>query len=161
MAREERDREDLMAEATALVERVSLRLPGSVEAVVAGFRVDGGASFYFAPERVYHFNAAGQLRRAFVDGRLYKANGGRLTSMIRRRTSAAVLLESRELTDQETLAFVDTLREHLDVLAAGLRDERYERLGQVPTDGSVVERVMQWLAWQGASVAIAQSPRAR
>jgi hypothetical protein len=140
---------------------VSLQIPGSVQPLVVGFRVDGGASFYFTPEHVYHFNAAGQLRRAYVDGRLYKASGGRLTSMLRRRTPSAVLLESHELTDQETSAFVAALEKQLQLLDVCLRENNYERLEQVPADGSLVDRIGQWLALHGAVVSIAQSPSAR
>ena len=80
MVRDERDREDLLAEATALVERISLRIDPQQEPVVIGFRRDGSASFYCAAEEVYHFNSAGQMRRAYVDGQLFKATAGRLAS---------------------------------------------------------------------------------
>ena len=46
MARHEEDREDLLAEATALVERAELVVEGAAESVVIGFRRDGCASIY-------------------------------------------------------------------------------------------------------------------
>ena len=57
MAREEHARENLIAEATALVERVELLLAGLPEPVVAGFRPDGSASLFFADDPVYQFNS--------------------------------------------------------------------------------------------------------
>src|SRR5688572_26999220 len=68
MSRRESDREDLLREATALVERVELLVPGEGEPVVAGFRRDGSLSVFFGPEAVYQFNSAGELRRAFAGG---------------------------------------------------------------------------------------------
>jgi len=73
MAREEEPREDLLREATALVERVELQIEGFAETIVAGFRRDGAASFYFGQDFVFQFNTANQLRRGYVEGRLFKA----------------------------------------------------------------------------------------
>ena len=82
MAREEADREDLLGDATAFVERIEWRLPSGDptaqsdppgQIVFAGFRADDAVSFYFDADPVYHFNAAGQLRRAFCQGLLLKA----------------------------------------------------------------------------------------
>ena len=47
MARQESNREDLLREATALVERVELHVPAFEEPIVVGFRRDGCASFLF------------------------------------------------------------------------------------------------------------------
>src|SRR5690606_4241518 len=97
MARQEQDREDLLKEATALVERVELAIDGMPEHVVVGFRADGCASFYFGPEPVWHFNTSQELRRAYVGGLLYKAEQGRLVSLQRNRTSGQVQLLRHEL----------------------------------------------------------------
>ena len=78
MSRTEQDREDLLREATALIERVELRVSGWSESVVAGFRRGGQASFFFGADLVYQFNAALQLRRGFHNGQLIKAEDGRL-----------------------------------------------------------------------------------
>jgi len=107
MAREEQHREDLMAEATALVERVSLELAATATPVVMGFRRDHGASIYFDADRVYQFTSGGQLRRAFVDELLYKAERGRLVAMRRQRGAQAVELISHpvdESCEREFLA---------------------------------------------------------
>ena len=47
MAQRETNREDLLREATALVERAEIRIPGESEPIVVGFRRDGSASFFF------------------------------------------------------------------------------------------------------------------
>src|SRR5512138_3714273 len=106
MSRHESDREDLLREATALVERVELSVAGMTENVVAGFRRDGAASFFFGADPVYQFNAAGELRRAFVGGLLYKTDRGKLVEMRRERTAEAVELRSRQLDAVETASFL-------------------------------------------------------
>ena len=64
MSRQQQDREDLLQEATALVQRIGLRLAGEDEELVIGFRRDGGASFYWGGSLAYQFNSRGHLRRA-------------------------------------------------------------------------------------------------
>ena len=72
------NREDLLREATALVERIELvphrdRQFDASEPIVVGFRADGALSIFFGDDPVYQFNAAGELRRAYCDGLLFKA----------------------------------------------------------------------------------------
>ena len=92
MARRESDREDLLREATALVERAELTIEGFDEPIVVGFRRDGSASFFFGADPVYQFNTAFELRRAFVVGLLYKAEEcfGVWRHRLRRTGEAAV-----------------------------------------------------------------------
>ncbi len=123
MAREEQARENLIAEATALVERVELLLAGVAEPVVAGFRTDGSASLFFADDPVYQFNSQGKLRRAFVGGLLYKANAGRLVEMTRSRAAGQVQLVSRELSADALAEFLAALRA-LNDLAGSLESGR-------------------------------------
>src|SRR5215471_16940100 len=101
MAREESEREDLLREATALVSRAELSVKGFDENIVAGFRRDGSASFYFGQDTVYQFNLSLQLRRAFLDGHLYKPQRGRMIQLTRRRTESAVELVRHELAANE------------------------------------------------------------
>src|SRR5436190_5016936 len=129
MSRHESDREDLLKEATALVERVELRLEGEAESIVAGFRRDGAASFFFGADPVYQFNAAKELRRAFVGGLLYKTDSGRLVQMRRERTAEAVELRSRELDAVETAAFLSRAEAELAVLQSALAASRFEVVG--------------------------------
>src|SRR5262245_10991650 len=100
MAREESDREDLLREATALVERIELivDIGNAGQHVVAGFRTNGAASIFFGADPVYQFNAAGELRRAYCDGVLIKGSRGRLVSLSRKRLANESLLLSCEFT---------------------------------------------------------------
>lgn len=161
MAREEQDREDLLAEAKALIERISLRLGNDAEETVVGFRRDGSASVFFGPQPVYQLNSQDQLRRAFADGLIYKAEAGRLVALRRQRTEQAVELVRRVLNDAEAQQFVAEMHRQLDRLQTALGQSDFALVGQVPETTNVVDRVRQWIAGLPPSIAIAPSPRVR
>jgi len=159
MARDEQNREDLLAQATALVERASLRLPGHADETVVGFRRDGGLAIYFSPELVYQFNSTGKLRRAFVGDLLFKAQAGTLVSLERERGVDVVHLVSRRLDAEATQAFLLDMHSHLTQLQRSLLDGSYALIGQVPAGTDVLSRVRQWLTTFAGGVGVARSPR--
>jgi hypothetical protein len=161
MAREEADREDLIAEATALVERAELELAGLAEPLVAGFRRDGCLSLYFGQDPVYHFNRAGELRRAFVDGLLYKAVGGRLCSLRRNRIPGETQLIGHDLSDAEAALVLRALTAQLQELQATIRAGQFQELREVSPSKKVVERLTDWLGAHAAAVLVAAAPSAR
>ncbi len=148
MAREPSDREDLLRDATALVERIELAPPGAAEAdhVVVGFRAEGAVGFFFGSEPVYQFNTADRLRRAYCDDRLVKAVRGRLVALRRTSQPGEVQLLRRQLTDDEQDAFLARMRGELAALATGLDDGSCRIVGQVPDGADVLARVRAWLA---------------
>lgn len=158
MARQESDREDLLREATALVERAELAVAGEHEPVTVGFRKDGSLSVFFGGDPVYQFNAAGQLRRAFSGGLLYKAEGGRLVELRRERSASEVALVRRELTSEETTNFLTAAITRLISLRDSLAAGDYKVTGQVPADRDITSRVRKWLDEHLASLAIAGRP---
>jgi hypothetical protein len=160
MAREEHDREDLLAEATALVERAELALPGRAEPIVIGFRRDGCGSIYLTASLVWHFNSQGRLRRAFADGLLYKAEHGRLVALRREQGADEVQLVRRELGAGETARFLDELERHLDELRQDLALETVRIMRQIPVEGDVLGRIRDWLATLASPPQLADSPRA-
>ena len=159
MSRQESERENLLREATALVERVELRLPKQPDSIVAGFRRDGSASFFFGQSPVYQFNSRRELRRAYVGGLLYKTDNGQLVEMRRERTAVAVELRSRPLRDDEAEKFLVDAESWLsslrDALAAGTADV----IGQVPIEQDVVARVTAWLQEVPAKIVLANTSR--
>ncbi len=157
MAREKADREDLLREATAFVERVEISLVEH-KPIVVGFRRDGSLSCYLNPDMVYQFNARGELRRAFVAGVLYKADRGRLARLDRRETATAVELVRAELTEPQTVEFLQLMQRQLGELRAALLSGSYRLIGQVPSEGNVLARVVEWLAVDTPRT-IAASPR--
>jgi hypothetical protein len=161
MARERQDREELLAEATALVERAELMVEGESQPVIAGFRRDGCLSLFFGPERVYQFNTRHALRRAYVAEKLYKAEKGRLVALDRRREAGAVYLVRHELDQAESERFLDDMIRRLNSLLHALAGQRFTVAGQVPVNAAVAERVRDWLAEHANNIRIAISPHAR
>ncbi len=152
------DREDLLAEATALVDRIELAVEGFAEPVVVGFRRQGAASIYYGADPAYHFNAAGELRRAYCDGLLYKADKGRLAAMNRQRTDSAVELVRHDLNDHEQQAFGERLAVNLRNLREALDAGRFIVRGEIPQGGNVLAKARHWLAEIPSPPAIAQRP---
>jgi hypothetical protein len=159
MPQECHDREDLLRDARALVPRVQIQatLSGRRVSLFAGFRGDA-LSLYYNADPVFHFNAEGELRRAFLDGRLVKAEASRLVAMERVFTPTSVELHAEEVSaDAQAALLVDLaarLTELRDVLAAG----DYALDGQVPPDGDTIARLAAWLAPERRPT-VADTPR--
>lgn len=158
MARTEHDREDLLREATAMVERAELQIPGCSDPIVVGFRRNGSFSCYFGGDPVYQFNTAGELRRAFVGGLLYKGEQGRLIALRRERSENETLLLRQSCDDQTAAALLRSARERLAQLEAALNQQRFSLAGQVPSSGDVVAKVRHWLDALPAELSVASSP---
>jgi hypothetical protein len=159
MARESADREDLLREATALLERAELQVIGFDEPIVAGFRRDGAASFYFGPNVVYQFNANKELRRGFLDERLYKATGGRLAALTPIRSAEQTELRRHDLSDAEAQKFLSDVAIRLKQFLKSLTASEFTLIGQVPSDSDVVDKIRRWLAELPEQISIAGSPR--
>lgn len=159
MARQESDREDLLREATALAERIELApAAGDGEHVVVGFRRDSAASIYFGADPAYHFNAAGELRRAYCDGLLIKAEHGRLVSLERVRQENEVQLLRREMPVEAQQKFLAEMADRLRMLVQQCREQKLISVGQVPAEADVFSRVIAWLS-NCKDVVVAASPR--
>ena len=122
MARNESDREDLIREATAMRNRIEWQIPGDSEPVFAGVRSDGSLSVYFGQESVYQFNSCGQLRRAYVDGFLYRTQGKTLAKLHRERSLNQTVLARNDLNSDELSLFLTAMDDRLRRLAASLSD---------------------------------------
>ncbi|QDU94676.1 hypothetical protein [Lignipirellula cremea] len=162
MARQEEDREDILREATALVQRIELRLPGdSEEPVVAGFRTSGAICFYFGADPVYQFNSQGELRRGYRGGLLIKAERGKLYTLRRERTDGQVVLHRSELSAAATDELGWTMRALLGQLRDDLQAGRCTITGQVPPDQDVAALVQVWLDENADAFSIADAPNSR
>ena len=146
MARLELDREDLIRDATAYVERIELAVPGEPEAVVVGFRRTNCVSFYFGPAPVYQFNSLGQLRRANYRGLLWKAEDGRLVPMLRQRKESEVQLLWHEPSADEVREFLCEMKARLTRLATAIADGQTTTLRQIPQNADILGRTQKWLA---------------
>jgi hypothetical protein len=158
MARRELEREDILREATALVERVEIQVPGCEEPVVIGFRREGAASVFFGSDPVYQFNTAGQLRRAYAGGLLYKAERGRLVALHRERGPTEAALVRHELDSGETADFLAALESRLSQLKAAVAGNAFVVSGQVPSGADMVGRIRRWLDGLPLQVKVATAP---
>ncbi len=159
MAHQERNREDLLLEATALVERAEFQIAGESEAVVIGWRTNGAASIYFGQDVAYHFNSAGHLRRAFIEGRLIKAEDGQLASLVRHRSTDAVHLVRHDLMPAESAKLLAEAAGRINGVASALAGKQFQLLRQVPPDGTFTVRATFWLQSIQAPIQIAESSR--
>ena len=158
MARQEHDREDILAEATALVERAECSIAEKAEPIVVGFRRVGAASIYFGSCAAYHFDSAQRLRRAYLAGRLYKADRGRLASLDRRRTGDEVQLVRHDLNDAEQADFLNSMQQRIERFKAAAAAGRIQWMREIP-DIAVRERIVAWLAGTPERIAIAPTAR--
>lgn len=159
MASHEADREDMLREATALVHRAELQLTGDATTIVVGFRRDGSLSIYFGGDPVYQFTSQGALRRAFIDGLLYRAERGRLVSLRRERGAEATLLIRHDLTLAEQTEIAAQVERALERLLAQISGA-FQLVGEVPQGSNVVSRVRDRLAGRPHPLTIADRPHA-
>ncbi len=159
MAREEEARENLLREAVALGARIELVIAAFDKPIVAGFRVDGAASFFFGQQIVYQFNKDGKLRRGFFDGKLFKAEHHQLVQLTRDRTVGGVNLLRHELTTEETTQFLSTASRLLRTLYDAISTGKFEIIGQVPLNEDVISQIRNWLENLPPTISLAKSPR--
>lgn len=150
MAKEEHEREDLLRDAKAYDSRAQWHVPFCLEPVFVGFRANGGPSFYFGQDEVYHFNSMGQLRRAFIAGKLLKAEGGRLVELTRERTTQGVQLLRRELSVTEADEILTRFHQQVTALvqafSAGAAELDGEVLPQEQPPQGVSQMINAWSA---------------
>ncbi|MFV0443774.1 MAG: hypothetical protein ACK5Q5_09410 [Planctomycetaceae bacterium] len=130
MARNEANREDLLAEATALSPRAEWNWNDI--SVVVGLRPDGAMSIYFDGDPMYQFDPRGCLRRALVDGLLYRTQGDRLAALRRVRSDVETTLCRHDLTPLELLQFLQSMRSLLSQFESSVKQHRAALVRSVP-----------------------------
>lgn len=105
MARQETDREDLFAEALALVRRAEWCGPGLPAPLLLGERENGWFTVYIGHDCYYQFDAEDRLRRAYAAPALYRTQGATLARLDRDRTSDVTVLQRRDLGPTELAEF--------------------------------------------------------
>lgn len=147
MARNESDREDLIREATAFPDRIEWNVPELDELVIAGVKADGSLAIYFGADPVYQFSSTGGLRRAFVDGCLYRTQGHTLARLIRDRSSEATVLQRSDLSDEELTQFLACMDDRLSHLKRRLLEGTVTTIrsvskGRAPDYASLIDAVI-------------------
>jgi hypothetical protein len=123
-----------MQEAIALRRRVEFAVPGESEAIVAGLRDGGELATYFGMDPVFQFDALRGLRRAFVDGLLYRTQGATLAQLRTERTASSTELVRHDLDANELRIFMANMCERLHNLHSAIADGRAKIARQVPED---------------------------
>ena len=116
MALNEQDREDLMREAIAFYPRAELQVDHELLPVFWGQKENGHYSFYFGSDPVYQFDQNGLLRRAYVDGYLYRTQGNILARLNRERTSNESILKRYDLTITESAVLLQEMSNRFEKL---------------------------------------------
>ncbi|MEM1224490.1 MAG: hypothetical protein AAGJ40_02270 [Planctomycetota bacterium] len=126
MARNEQEREDLLAEGIQLVRR------GRISAVIqdveiqwlAGWRQSGAFSVFENSDPVFQFNVSSRLRRVFKDAVRYAAHGGLLHELVRQPDpSGRLRLERRVLTGDESAVMTSRWSQIFHRLNHAVEDE--------------------------------------
>lgn len=132
MKRDEHGREDVMREAVSLNERIEFRLPSTSEPIVLGLNQFGWLFVYIGSDPMYRFDHLGRLRRAFVDGFLFRTSGKSLARLDRRgvvdgpQSTESVLLR-QDLSAQELDEFRLRMRFQIEELLKHLNPEAVTR----------------------------------
>ena len=161
MDRHEADREDLIREAVALKTRVEWYVPGESEPVVTGVRSDLSLSIFFGQDLVYHFNSEGQLRRAYVDGFLFRTQGCTLARLQRKRSGAETILMRNDLTGLELAEFLASMRSRLAALRTAVQNGVATVLRSVVDESLAVDFLVAIQASESASPPLAPPIAAR
>ncbi|HEV8001670.1 MAG TPA: hypothetical protein VGP63_17425 [Planctomycetaceae bacterium] len=138
--------ENPMRDAVALTERVELRRNRSPDAIVAGFHRDGRLSLYFGDDPYYQFDPLGRLRRALVDGRLFRTQGTALAVLTRAASAEAAILVRHDLDPNELGQFLRVMLAQVGELREGLAAGAFEVVRQIPSDAAIVERLVESLS---------------
>ncbi len=159
MSRNEADREDLLREATGLVERAEFVVASFAEPIVAGFRHNGAVSFFFGASPVLQFNQDLQLRRAYDAGSLIKAEEGRLVELQRQRSAKEVALVRREWDPERQEKF---LQDSAVLLARFRKELEQGRAAQraAPAHVDLIPRLLQVLNQLSDGLKVAGRPHA-
>ena len=153
MAQHEDDREDLMREAVALPHRVELSVNGFESLITIGFRPNSAMSIFIGQDPVYQFDPEGRLRRAFVDGLLYRSQHTTLAMLKRERTDTQTLLLRTDIADDALQSFRGTMLFSLQILEQKLNSADFTIRRSVPDAISHITRIQSTLA----SIRLAES----
>lgn len=139
MARNEADREDLLAEAIALTRRVEIQTVTESSNIVIGFRTTGWLSIYFGQDLMYQFDEVGRFRRGFAAGMLYRTQGNTIAQMHRQRSETETTLVRRDLSSEQLRQFQERLHDKIRSLQSLLASGAFVVLRRIPDEDIIPE----------------------
>ncbi len=131
-----------MQDATALVRRVEFSV-SCKQPIVTGFRKTNFLSIYFDQDPVFHFDDHGRLRRAFVDGYLYRTQGKTLARLTRQRNEQSTELLRYDLSDEELRSFRERLIQQLSSLLNAMQKGDSRVVRQIPDNVDVMNELQR------------------
>jgi len=156
VARNESDKEDLIRDASALVERAEIACEGFEELITIGFFADGRCSIYFAQDPFYQFDSQGRLRRAYQAGFLYRSQHSTLSRIDRRRDvksdgdTQRVVLQRADLSAPDLQKFRCRMRGLIERFYQQIEANEFQVLRAVTSDGglppgtvALLERILE------------------
>lgn len=123
-----------MAEVVTLSPRVALLVPGFATEIIAGRRSDGRWSLFFGGDPVFHFDADDRLRRAFLEGTLYRSQGTTLARLSRQETPGETVLLRHDLSPAELATFLQNLQSLLSRLVTAFSEGHVTVQQSIPAD---------------------------
>ena len=155
MAKQTEDREDLMRDATAYVQRIEFQW-NDKQTIFVGFRQGGEPSFYFGQAFVLQFNAKGELRRAFWRDRLLASYQHQVHWL--QKGDGRVRLQRTPLNDAEALEFLASAEQHLAELRGNLAEERLSVLAELADGQDLGAEISGWLQQHASPLKLALHP---
>ena len=154
----------MLREATALVNRIELRIAPTSEAkepVVVGFRRDGSISFYFGADPVYQFNVEHAFRRGYFQGTLLKAENGRIVQLTQSRDGGQLVFLRHEFDASATNDYLERMKRDLIEFKRACQSSAVEIVGAVVeqgTENELIDCIVGWIDEHVDSIAIAAVP---
>ena len=158
MALEEHDREDLLRDGRMMPVRGELDLDDVT--ILIGFRRQGQLSLYSGTQRVFQFDATGQLRRVYFDGRKYAADAGKLLQLSRQSRGGRVELTPQDVDAASTSTIIDAVTDTVKRLSAIISDSQKVWRVVGASNADFGDRVKRWLETIPIPVQIGATPNA-
>lgn len=159
MALSEKDKEDLMKQATQYERRLRFQAK-SGKTVFSGITKKGGLSLFDDQERVLHFNAELQLRRLFWEGQRYSAANGKLEQVGRHSKGGRVQLVRETLKHGREQDLLQMCLTQVRFVYSELSDNSVEVELFPVGDSSLIQEVLSMLKQTLDRIVIAQSASA-
>lgn len=137
MTRHESDREDLIKEATAYVRRAEFSLKSTGAIVFVGIRRDDVLAIYYDQDPMYQFDVEGRIRRALVDGVLFRGQGESLSRLQRQRSAQETVLTRSDLSRAELTTFLTAMDRVIQMVLDEIDDGSICVLRAVPANANV------------------------
>lgn len=118
MAIHERAREDLLRDGKGFCSRGEIAF--GQRKLIVGFRKRNQIAIYDGEDPVFQFNAEFALRRAFFNGVVLRADGGRLFQMKRASKGGRVVFDSSPVSEVDSQHLFQTLKDCLAKIQAML-----------------------------------------